>query len=1575
MVQASRRRPAARQTVSRTSRSLKAATRAASRTRQTAATARRRLLTRPHDRLRARVKWYDRWHQTSHHSKVHSGVALIYAALFIYLFSIFSTPVRAYSSWNQTDWSGGLGGSTSNQYSAAAGVDSSVAGQISLAKTQKLTNGDFAGNLNGWDGMNKIYDTSIKRSGAGSAKVTVPAAGSSMFGNFQQADPGTAIPPSMDKAADVNNDGYKDIVSVSKDSNKIAVALNTGNNSFSSSTIYTSTIGPRVLDVGDLNNDGYPDLAYGGNNGNCAIGVMLNNGNGTFGSESVYNASCPYGGPTAIIIFRYNSDQYADIMLTPARGDAAVFINSGSATFNTQVGYATAGWLNDIRKCDFNNDGNNDLMISGSGIMIAYSTGNSLQGYQIVPSSFGGYIDCGDVNNDGYSDIIEDSPGNPGLIRIILNTGGSGFNLPVTIDDAVSIPTAPRLVDINNDGKLDEVNNFYDGVSWGYGTIQYRLGNGDGTFQPKVKFNSNTDVSDIADLNNDGKSDIFGIRGNNIRYLLNVNGGSALTQTFNAGDTSTYYLEAYAYTTGAVVTSADAELYYNGAAVATTYTDAGGGWWRLRGSVTGANQSRAYGVQAKPSKTVYFDDISVYKYPSSGTLTSNVFDLGYGGDWGNLSYATSGQGSVAVKTRSSNDANLAGAPAFGSCPSIASGTDLTGSTCMTNNHRYIQYEITLTAGGHDSPVLSDLSIDYLPWDNITPTTNASSLAMKRTASGDNISSNGWSNNQQPYFSWTAGADDVGGSGLKGYCAYLGQTASADPITTKGLLGNSPVATAGECQFIVAGNSLDMAAITGGTAMTTSNSPYYLNLKAVDVAGNVYSGASAQFQFRFDNTPPSNPAFVTAPSQFINTKSTTITWPNSGGDGPSDANSGLAGLQYRINNSTWYGDNHNGNQDASDLLANDGSYATQNSPDFANMNEGNNTIYFRTWDAAGNVSTANVTAALKINTTGAPTGPQNVSATPATNTTNSFAFSWLAPSSFVGSAANITYCYTVNATPTVNNCTYTNAGVTSLAAGAYATQPGDNTFYVVAKDESGNINYATAASTTFTANTAAPGMPLNIDVADTSVKSTSNWRLAISWEAPSNVGAGVASYRVYRSTDNNNFAQIASTAGTSFVDSGLSQQNYYYRVKACDSANNCGADSAVVHLWPTGKFTSPADLISNPKIESLSTRKTTIGWVTDRGSDSRIAYGVKSGNYYATEAASSEQVTGHKIELNGLSPGTTYYYKAKWVDEDGNVGQSAEYSFTTAPSPVCRDVKPKSVGLSSAVVEFTCRDAVKVKVLYGKSDQFGGQKVINTSATESTYEVELAGLDDGTRYSYQLNTFDADANEYEGAVIFSFTTPPRPRISNLRFQPVEGEPTSTQKVTWDSNVPATSEIAYGTGGLTGLESLDSKLVTNHELVIRDLSDNSEYTLIARSRDGGGNLATSDKQVFRTALDTRPPKISSLVVEPSVKGTGSESRGQIIVTWKTDEPATSQVAFGIGNSAELTNKTPEDARLTSEHVVIVSDLSTSQVYSIQAIAKDASRNEVKSKKTSTITGRASDSVLTIIFNALQQVFGIK
>ncbi len=885
----------------------------------------------------------------------------------------------------------------------------------------------------------------------------------------------------------------------------------------------------------------------------------------------------------------------------------------------------------------------------------------------------------------------------------------------------------------------------------------------------------------------------------------------------------------------------------------------------------------------------------------------------------------------------------------------------------------ITWQAVLQGNGDQRVQLNDVTLTANS-DTNAPDTNATNIHGNKASGGSVLASNDWTNGASPSFDWDPATDN--GAGMLGYCLYLGQTPTADPVTTKGLLGTSPLNTAGNCQFAIAGTNLNLA--TSGllqTALTTSSTPYYLNIKAIDKAGNTTSN-SEQFQFRFDNTAPTNPGFISAPSNFVNNKTVTMTWPTSGGNAPSDGHSGLAGLQYRIGNSSWYGDAHSGSGDSGDLLANDGSYTTVDPPDFDNMTDGVNTVSFRTWDQAGNVTTSYVSAAIRVNTSGAPSEPQNLAVSPATNTANSFAFSWTAPATFnttTGDSDKLSYCYTVNTLPTVSNCSFTDQGETTLAAGAYATQPGANTFYVVAKDDFNAINYSSFASTTFTANTAAPGMPINVDVADVSVKATGNWRLAITWDQPVSVGAGVTQYRVYRSsTVGGVYAQVGTSSSTSYIDVNLSQNEYFYKVKACDSANNCGAESSIVLETPTGKFTVPAVLTSDPTVGGITTKRAEISWSTDRSSSSRIMLSTTSGQYGQSEVGSSSQVTSHKVGLDNLAAGTTYYYKALWTDEDGNTGQSQEFVFKTAPAPVLKEVNTISVGLFGATIQFTTKDAVKVDLNFGRNDSFGGIKSINTSSSESVYTIALDGLDDGSKYLYQISLYDSEGGKYPSS-LFSFNTPPRPQIADLRFQPVKGEPTSTQRVTWRTNVPTTTTLDYGKMSRSALTIQQSELKTDHEVTLRGLEDDSEYYLLAQGRDANGNLATSDKQVFKTALDTRPPGISDIVIEASIKGTGPEARGQIIVSWTTDEPSTSQVAFAEGsNVKEFNSKTAEDGSLTLEHLVVVSDLPTSKVYSIAPISKDRSNNTTTAETQSAIIGRASDNILSLVLMTLQKAF---
>ena len=362
-----------------------------------------------------------------------------------------------------------------------------------------------------------------------------------------------------------------------------------------------------------------------------------------------------------------------------------------------------------------------------------------------------------------------------------------------------------------------------------------------------------------------------------------------------------------------------------------------------------------------------------------------------------------------------------------------------------------------------------------------------------------------------------------------------------------------------------------------------------------------------------------------------------------------------------------------------------------------------------------------------------------------------------------------------------------------------------------------------------------------------------------------------------------------------------------------------------------------------------------------------------------EPSNSTQLTAHSIQISGLQPSTTYYYKAKWTDEDGNTGTSEEKSFTTAPAPVVKNVSVNSIGLSSALVKMTVKSANKVRIYYGPTAAFGGFQETATSSQETTYSILLSGLTDGTKYYYKINTFDSEAGEYDGTTL-DFTTLPRPQITNVRVQQVINTAQTTLYVTWASNTGVSSIVSYYPLNAPGKmqNSVDVALVKGeHTMLIKGLLPQTLYGLVIKGKDKVGNEATSDVQTVTTATDTRPPSITELTVEgtnvPAVSIMAQAQTAQLIVAWNTDEPATSQVEFGEGTGTEYAQMTQLDTTLTTNHLVVISNLSPSKAYHLRAVSTDSAANKTSSVDTVTITPKESDNALDLVILNLQQAFG--
>jgi hypothetical protein len=308
---------------------------------------------------------------------------------------------------------------------------------------------------------------------------------------------------------------------------------------------------PVSVAVADLNGDGKPDLVVanigcgpGCHNGGT-VGVLLRKGGAFENAVSYY-----VGGSSAVsvAVADVNGDGKPDILVGVGCGDSqcthdavGVLLGNGDGTFQTIVIYDSGGYQeSSLAVADMNGDGNPDIVVASrctvgnaddcnnhllSGT-VAILLGKGDGTFQ-APMSFdtGGVfalsVTAADVNGDGKPDVVVANCGadqncgtEDGVIGVLLGNGDGTLQPVMTYDSAGRTGFAIILADVNGDGKLDLVvlNSCASTDNCANGTIGVFLGSGDGTFQAPVTYDSGGVAPSslaVGDVNGDGAPDLL----------------------------------------------------------------------------------------------------------------------------------------------------------------------------------------------------------------------------------------------------------------------------------------------------------------------------------------------------------------------------------------------------------------------------------------------------------------------------------------------------------------------------------------------------------------------------------------------------------------------------------------------------------------------------------------------------------------------------------------------------------------------------------------------------------------------------------------------------------------------------------------------------------------------------------------------------------------------------------------------------------------------------------------------------------------------------------------------------------
>jgi chitodextrinase len=301
------------------------------------------------------------------------------------------------------------------------------------------------------------------------------------------------------------------------------------------------------------------------------------------------------------------------------------------------------------------------------------------------------------------------------------------------------------------------------------------------------------------------------------------------------------------------------------------------------------------------------------------------------------------------------------------------------------------------------------------------------------------------------------------------------------------------------------------------------------------------------------------------------------------------------------------------------------------------------------------------AAFRSVTVQPPTAPGNLTATAASSTEIDLA--WTASTSTQGIAG-----YRVERCQGAGCSSF--AQIATPAGTTYADTTGaPNTAYsyrVRAADTAGSLGpYSNVAGATTPPDTQPPTIPGNL-----AATAASSSQITLSWTASTD-NVAVTGYLLERCQNAGctNFAQIATTTGTSYSDTGLlASTSYGYRVRATDAAGNLSGYSAAASAT-TPAVTQPPTPPTNLIATAASTSQINLTWTASTSGSGIAGYLVeRCQGAGCTSFAQIATPTVNSYSDAGLLAATPYTYRVRATDGARNLSGYSNGATATTFTP-------------------------------------------------------------------------------------------------------------------------------------------------------------------------------------------------------------------------------------------------------------------------------------------------------------------